>query len=112
MSPTPDAPPVLTLFGSTNLNSRSSQLDTELSFIMALPLSASELVRTSPEERNTAVAGVSAPQVGEQTPGLDLRQELHKEISRLHQFTGEWQGGSRAVRWGTKALVHLVGGML
>ncbi|KAG9226517.1 hypothetical protein CCMSSC00406_0005816 [Pleurotus cornucopiae] len=112
LSPTPDAPPVLTLFGSTNLNSRSSQLDTELSFIMALPLSASELVRTSPEERNTAVAGVSAPQVGEQTPGLDLRQELHKEISRLHQFTGEWQGGSRAVRWGTKALVHLVGGML
>ncbi|KAF7440281.1 CDP-diacylglycerol--glycerol-3-phosphate 3-phosphatidyltransferase [Pleurotus ostreatus] len=109
LSPNPDAPPVLTLFGSTNLNSRSSQLDTELSFIMALP---SKLVRTSPEERNTAVASVSAPQAGEQTPGLDLRQELHKEISRLHQFTGEWQGGARAVRWGTMALVHLVGGML
>ncbi|KAF4608259.1 CDP-diacylglycerol--glycerol-3-phosphate 3-phosphatidyltransferase [Pleurotus pulmonarius] len=112
LSPTPDAPPVLTLFGSTNLNSRSSQLDTELSFIMALPSSASDRVRTSPEEYNTAVADASASQVGEEPPRLDLGQELHKEISRLHQFTEEWQGGTRAVRWGTKALVRLVGGML
>ncbi|KAA1469243.1 CDP-diacylglycerol-glycerol-3-phosphate 3-phosphatidyltransferase [Dentipellis sp. KUC8613] len=34
LSPTPTSPPVLTLFGSTNLNSRSSHLDTELSFVM------------------------------------------------------------------------------
>lgn len=34
LSPKPDSPPILTLFGSTNLNSRSAQLDTELSFVM------------------------------------------------------------------------------
>ncbi|KII88182.1 hypothetical protein PLICRDRAFT_91952 [Plicaturopsis crispa FD-325 SS-3] len=34
LSPTPDAAPTLTLFGSTNLNTRSAQLDTELSFVM------------------------------------------------------------------------------
>ena len=35
MRPKPDADPCLTLFGSTNLNSRSAKLDTELSFILA-----------------------------------------------------------------------------
>ncbi|EMD38152.1 hypothetical protein CERSUDRAFT_134754 [Gelatoporia subvermispora B] len=34
LRPTTTSDPVLTLFGSTNLNSRSSNLDTELSFIM------------------------------------------------------------------------------
>ena len=34
LSPKPDTLPILTLFGSTNLNSRSAQLDTELSFMM------------------------------------------------------------------------------
>jgi len=34
LSPKPDSLPILTLFGSTNLNSRSAQLDTELSFMM------------------------------------------------------------------------------
>lgn len=34
LSPKPDTLPILTLFGSTNLNSRSAQLDTELSFVM------------------------------------------------------------------------------
>lgn len=35
LSPSIDSLPVLTLFGSTNLNSRSANLDTELSFVMA-----------------------------------------------------------------------------
>ncbi|KAJ8589133.1 hypothetical protein M405DRAFT_792031 [Rhizopogon salebrosus TDB-379] len=35
LSPSVDTPPILTLFGSTNLNSRSANLDTELSFVMA-----------------------------------------------------------------------------
>ncbi len=35
MRPNPSADPCLTLFGSTNLNSRSANLDTELSFILA-----------------------------------------------------------------------------
>ena len=34
LRPGPTADPFLTLFGSTNLNSRSSNLDTELSFVM------------------------------------------------------------------------------
>jgi hypothetical protein len=34
LSPNPESPPILTLFGSTNLNSRSAHLDTELSFMM------------------------------------------------------------------------------
>ncbi|KAI0026815.1 hypothetical protein K488DRAFT_64352 [Vararia minispora EC-137] len=34
VSPTHTAPPLLTLFGSTNLNSRSAHLDAELSFVM------------------------------------------------------------------------------
>jgi len=35
LRPTPDTPPLLTLFGSTNLNSRSAHIDTELSFVLA-----------------------------------------------------------------------------
>jgi CDP-diacylglycerol--glycerol-3-phosphate 3-phosphatidyltransferase len=34
LSPKQDSLPILTLFGSTNLNSRSAELDTELSFVM------------------------------------------------------------------------------
>jgi hypothetical protein len=34
LSPNPGSLPILTLFGSTNLNSRSAHLDTELSFVM------------------------------------------------------------------------------
>jgi hypothetical protein len=34
LSPNPKSLPILTLFGSTNLNSRSAHLDTELSFVM------------------------------------------------------------------------------
>jgi len=34
LSPNPESPPMLTLFGSTNLNSRSAHVDTELSFVM------------------------------------------------------------------------------
>jgi CDP-diacylglycerol--glycerol-3-phosphate 3-phosphatidyltransferase len=34
LSPSKDSPPMLTMFGSTNLNSRSANFDTELSFVM------------------------------------------------------------------------------
>ena len=34
LSTNPESPPIITLFGSTNLNSRSAHLDTELSFVM------------------------------------------------------------------------------
>lgn len=42
LRPTPSSHPCLTLFGSTNLNSRSANIDTELSFM---------LVTTSPSLR-------------------------------------------------------------
>lgn len=35
LRPSPAVDPCLTLFGSTNLNSRSANLDTELSFLLA-----------------------------------------------------------------------------
>lgn len=35
LRPSPSADPCLTLFGSTNLNSRSANLDTELSFMLS-----------------------------------------------------------------------------
>ncbi|KAG2146215.1 hypothetical protein DEU56DRAFT_731670 [Suillus clintonianus] len=81
LSPSVDSPPVLTLFGSTNLNSRSANLDTELSFVMA-------------------------------TSSDDLRQKLHEEVQGLNRWAVPWRGGERKVRWRTKAIVGLVGGML
>ncbi|KAH9952145.1 CDP-diacylglycerol-glycerol-3-phosphate 3-phosphatidyltransferase [Amylocystis lapponica] len=47
----PDAPPLLTLFGSTNLNSRSANIDTELSFVLAT---------TAPELRTRLAEEVDA----------------------------------------------------
>ncbi|EGN95719.1 hypothetical protein SERLA73DRAFT_113405 [Serpula lacrymans var. lacrymans S7.3] len=81
LSPSPDTTPVLTLFGSTNLNSRSSHLDTELSFIMM----------TSSEA---------------------LRHTLRQEVVGLRHWAVPWKGDERKVRWRTKAIVGLVGGML
>ncbi|KAI9571267.1 hypothetical protein HD554DRAFT_2074743 [Boletus coccyginus] len=48
LSPSKDSPPVLTMFGSTNLNSRSANLDTELSFVMVT--SSEALQRTLHDE--------------------------------------------------------------
>lgn len=42
LSPNPESLPIVTLFGSTNLSSRSAHLDTELSFVM---LAKSETVQ-------------------------------------------------------------------
>ena len=79
----------MTLFGSTNLNSRSSNLDTELSFIMTIP-----------ENDDDQVA-------------LALRQKLRDEVHGLKGFAVPWRGESRHVRIGTKMLIGLgVEGML
>jgi len=87
--PTPSSLPTMTLFGSTNLNSRSSNLDTELSFIMTVP------------ENNDDKAA------------LALRQRLQDEVQALKGFAVPWLGESRRVRIGTKVLVGLgVEGML
>ena len=87
--PTPSSLPTMTLFGSTNLNSRSSNLDTELSFIM-----------TVPENSDNKAA-------------LALRQKLQDEVQSLKGFAVPWRGESRHVRIGTKMLVGLgIEGML
>ncbi|KAL1664199.1 hypothetical protein GGF50DRAFT_55304 [Schizophyllum commune] len=85
VSPTPTEPPVLTLFGSTNLNSRSAHIDTELSFIMVIPSDDALMA---------------------------LRRRLAEEVRDLRAHTGPWQGDKRHVRIGTKAIVGVVGGML
>lgn len=79
--------PVLTLFGSTNLNSRSANLDTELAFVMVVPSTDDEVTK-------------------------DLRNKLREEVAHLREHADTWKGGERKVRPGTKALVKLVGGML
>ncbi|KAJ6561852.1 hypothetical protein B0H19DRAFT_1142826 [Mycena capillaripes] len=79
------SPPMLTLFGSTNLNSRSAHIDTELSFLMLVP----EFSASDP-----------------------LRRQLAEEVDNLRAYSSPWKGAQRRVRLGTKALVSLVGGML
>ncbi|KAI0665236.1 hypothetical protein C8Q70DRAFT_904383 [Cubamyces menziesii] len=83
--PTPSAAPMLTLFGSTNLNSRSANLDTELSFVLAT---------TSPSLRQR------------------LAEEVDGLRAHAHPWRGESDSEDRRVRLGTRALVGIVGGML
>ncbi|KAI0748459.1 hypothetical protein C8Q80DRAFT_1104426 [Daedaleopsis nitida] len=83
--PSPSSDPVLTLFGSTNLNSRSANLDTELSFVMATTSTALQ---------------------------KKLAEEVDGLRANAHSWRGESDSGSRRVRLGTRALVGLVGAML
>ena len=85
VSPSLGELPVLTLFGSSNLNSRSANLDTELSFVMVIP---------------------------EDDKCKSIKQDLAEELARLRKFAVQWQGNDRNVRITTKWLVSLVGGML
>lgn len=85
MRPTPASAPVLTLFGSTNLNSRSANLDTELSFVLAT---------TNP------------------TLQKKLAEEVDGLREHAHPWRGEYNSDTRRVRLGTWALVGIVGGML
>ncbi|EPQ57779.1 hypothetical protein GLOTRDRAFT_71652 [Gloeophyllum trabeum ATCC 11539] len=62
LSPTPDSPPVLTLLGSTNLNSRSANLDTELSFIL---LSSSHALRRQLHDEVEGLRRYARPWQGE-----------------------------------------------
>ncbi|EEB93526.1 hypothetical protein MPER_07800, partial [Moniliophthora perniciosa FA553] len=99
LSPNASSHPVLTLFGSTNLNSRSSHIDTELSFVMILP---SKQQDTDSQQKAT-----------ELTNGITtLQAQLADEVANIRASTHEWKGDSRKVRLGTKLLVALVGKML
>ncbi|KAF8499951.1 hypothetical protein JB92DRAFT_2743225 [Gautieria morchelliformis] len=85
--PTLTSPPELTLFGSTNLNSRSANLDTELSFFMH----------------------TSAPALRTQ-----LDAEVHNLRTGAHRVDEDsWRKRERHVRFGTRMLVAAgVEGML
>ena len=61
LSPSIYAPPVLSLFGSTNLNSRSANLDTELSFIL---LTSSETLQKSLRDEVGNLWGCAMPWQG------------------------------------------------
>lgn len=85
VAPDHDEPPMLNLFGSTNLNSRSANLDTELSFVM---------ITTNSDQ------------------SAQLRKQLAEEVKNLRRHAVPWLGEARKVQLRTKALVGLVGGML
>ena len=67
------------------MNSRSANLDTELAFVMV---------------------------IADGENGHDLRKRLAEEIANLRKYSEPWKGDERKVRFGTKILVNLVGGML
>ena len=87
------------MLGSTNLNSRSADLDTELSFLMVTP---SELQNT----------GSNGESVSGENSVKHLRQQLRTEIDKIREDVVGWKGGQRRVRHLTKAIVHLVKDML
>ncbi|KAF9473903.1 phospholipase D/nuclease [Pholiota conissans] len=105
LSLTSSTSPILTLFGSTNLNSRSAHIDTELSFLMILP---------SETEPSTAAAAVTDPSDTSPTDSSlsALRRDLALEIEGIRSNATSWKGGERKVRWTTKVIVWLVKGML
>ncbi len=78
--------PTVSLFGSTNLNSRSANLDTELSFLM---------VTSSPELSRS---------LGDEVEGI------RKYASSVGQET--WDHRDRRVRWTTMGMAKVVSGML
>ncbi|KAF8895978.1 CDP-diacylglycerol-glycerol-3-phosphate 3-phosphatidyltransferase [Infundibulicybe gibba] len=108
LSPTLTAPPILTLFGSTNLNSRSAHIDTELSFLMVIPSSPLEIDADGTPPGLTNEANDSSTL----SPTMSLRQRLAEELDGLHSQTSNWKGGQRQVRLLTKAIVRIVRGML
>ena len=118
VSPTPTEPPVLTLFGSTNLNSRSAHIDTELSFIMVIPSDGGDDKTTVGginhiTSKANSTEPATTPAAPEQPDALmALRRRLAEEVRDLRAHTGPWQGDKRHVRIGTKAIVGFVGGML
>ena len=61
LSPSISSPPVLSLFGSTNLNARSANLDTELSFVL---LTSSEALQKSLQDEVSGLWNCAAPWQG------------------------------------------------
>ncbi|KAF8072207.1 hypothetical protein FPV67DRAFT_1484364 [Lyophyllum atratum] len=109
VSPSHSSPPVLTLFGSTNLNSRSAHIDTELSFIMVVPST-----QDPAEPENTGVESLEVPDdsLSRTSSTMAIRRQLQDEVTRLRSYATEWKGARRRIRFWTRVLVKLVKGML
>ncbi|KAG7451400.1 uncharacterized protein BT62DRAFT_942307 [Guyanagaster necrorhizus] len=91
LSPTAGTDPILTLFGSTNLNARSAHIDTELSFLMLLqPLSGHDVADST----------------------MSLRRRLADEVRSIRSHAHEWNGYQRTVRPGTRTMLRIVEDML
>ncbi|KAG8791654.1 CDP-diacylglycerol--glycerol-3-phosphate 3-phosphatidyltransferase [Ceratobasidium sp. 428] len=88
LSPSARETPYATLFGSTNLNSRSAHLDTEISFILSVP------------ERESSLRKVLQHEI------INLRKNAHRVDSET------FASPKRQVGLVTKAIVGLVGSML
>ncbi|KAF9444461.1 CDP-diacylglycerol-glycerol-3-phosphate 3-phosphatidyltransferase [Macrolepiota fuliginosa MF-IS2] len=114
--------PILTLFGSTNLNSRSSHLDTELSFVMVVPsrhgrapeeeTSSSQAIVDANPDALTSIERASGDSEEPPNTALSLRERLRHEIDNIRANATTWKGGQRKVRFSTKFIVWLVKGML
>ncbi|KAF8183446.1 hypothetical protein BJ912DRAFT_1120344 [Pholiota molesta] len=107
VSLTSSAAPILTLFGSTNLNSRSAHIDTELSFLMILP-SETQIPATAPTMDPSSADTLALAD----SPLRALQRDLAREIEGIRSNAAEWKGEQRHVRWTTKIIVWLVKGML
>jgi CDP-diacylglycerol--glycerol-3-phosphate 3-phosphatidyltransferase len=123
LSSSSKALPILTLFGSTNLNSRSAHLDTELSFVMVLPSHQINGEHDLNERVNDIPELVHDPQddpSSEARPSrealyntaLDLRERLQREIDCIRTNASTWKGARRDVRFSTKLLLWFLKGML
>jgi CDP-diacylglycerol--glycerol-3-phosphate 3-phosphatidyltransferase len=110
VSPNAASPPVLTLFGSTNLNSRSAHIDTELSFIMVIPVPSDQLASES--QPSKATQGSETTASDSLAAMMSLRHRLADEIANLRAHAVEWKGRERKVRFWTKIIVGMVKGML
>ncbi|KAF9058641.1 hypothetical protein BDP27DRAFT_1432442 [Rhodocollybia butyracea] len=86
-SPRASSLPVLSLFGSTNLNSRSADIDTELLFVMTLP-------------------PTHGPEDGGRYPVVDLRGQWAREIVDIRVDAKEWNSEQRKMWWLTKVIVY------
>ncbi|KAI0053944.1 hypothetical protein FA95DRAFT_17666 [Auriscalpium vulgare] len=65
LSPSPSSAPILTLFGSTNLNSRSSSLDAELSFVL---LTSSPALQSQLKQEVDGLQAHAGPWRGDERP--------------------------------------------
>jgi len=117
ISPSSKSPPILTLLGSTNLNSRSAHLDTELSFLIILPSrnTIDDATRLSNNTIDTAVPFAPDRKFNAEEKMISascLRGHLQSEVDNIWADTSTWKGYKRKVRLSTKLIVWLVKGML